>query len=278
MSRILFLLWQCQIKKKSILGEYIMWNDLFSIGPFTVRGYGLMIAVGVMVALLIGVKRAPKLGLEKDHIYNLTFYCFIFGLFGAKLLFGIVEIKKIIEDPSFFLSGEGFVVYGGIIIGILAGYFYCRVKHLEFFRYADIVLPSVAVAQGFGRIGCFLAGCCYGRETDSCFSITFHNSQFAHNDVPLVPTQLISSFCNFALAVGLIIYAKKDRKPGRVAALYLIFYSIGRSIIEVYRDDFRGDFIGPLSVSQFISIFILLLGVFLFFKDSIQKKKSNKEE
>ena len=254
-----------------------MWNDLFSIGPITVHGYGLMIAIGVLVAMFIGVKRAPKLGLEQDHIYNLTFYCLIFGLIGAKLLFGIVEIKKIIEDPSFFLSGEGFVVYGGIIAGILAGYVYCRVKHLEFFRYADIVLPSVAVAQGFGRIGCFLAGCCYGRETDSCLSITFHNSQFAPNGISLIPTQLISSFCNFALAIGLMIYAKKERKPGRVAALYLIFYSIGRSIIEVFRNDFRGDFIGPLSVSQFISIFILIIGVVLFFKDSIFHKKSKNE-
>ena len=254
-----------------------MWNELFSIGPITVHGYGLMIAIGVMVAMLVGIKRAPKLGLEKDHIYNLTFYCLIFGLLGAKLLFGIVEIKKIIEDPTFFLSGEGFVVYGGIISGILAGFIYCRVKRLEFFRYADIVLPSVAIAQGFGRLGCFMAGCCYGRETDSCFSITFHNSQYAPNDVPLVPTQLISSFCLFALVIGLILFAKQSRKPGRVAALYLIFYSIGRSVIEVFRDDYRGDFIGPLSVAQFISIFILIIGVVLFFKDSIFKKRTNKE-
>ena len=255
-----------------------MWNDLFSIGPITIHGYGLMIAVGVMVALLIGVKRAPKLGLDKDHIYNLTFYCLIFGLLGAKLLFGIVEIKEIIKDPSFFFSGEGFVVYGGIISGILTGYIYCRVKKLEFFRYADIVLPSVAVAQGFGRIGCFLAGCCYGREADSCISITFRNSSFAPNDVPLLPTQLISSASLIILATGLIIYANKDRKPGRVAALYLIFYSVGRSIIEIFRNDYRGDFIGPLSISQFISIFILLIGVVLFYKDAIFKKKVNKED
>ncbi len=255
-----------------------MYNDLFSIGPLTVHGYGLMIAVGVMVAMIVGLKRAPKLGLEKDHIYNLTFYCLIFGLLGAKLLFGIVEIKKIIEDPGFFLSGTGFVVYGGIITGVLTGYIYCRVKRIEFFRYADIVLPSVAIAQGFGRVGCFLAGCCYGRETDSCFSITFHSSEFAPNGVKLIPTQLISSFCLFALAIGLILYANKDRKPGRVAALYLIFYSVGRSVIEVFRDDFRGDFIGPFSVSQFISIFILILGVVLFFKDKIFSRKNENNE
>lgn len=255
-----------------------MWNDLFSIGPLTVHGYGLMIAIGVMVALFTGVKRAPKLGLEKDHIYNLTFYSVIFGLLGAKLLYGIVEIKSIIKDPSLLLSGEGFVVYGGIIAGVLAGYVYCKVKHLEFLRYADIVLPSVAIAQGFGRIGCFLAGCCYGRQTSSCFSITFHESGFAPNDIKLVPTQLISSFCDFALAIGLILYAKKEKKSGRVTALYLISYSIGRSIIEVFRNDYRGDFIGPLSVSQFISIFILIFGVVLFFKESIFKGIGKQKE
>ncbi len=255
-----------------------MCNDLFSIGPFTVHGYGLMIAIGVMVALFVGVKRAPKLGLNQDHIYNLTFYCLVFGLLGAKLLFGIVEIKSILKDPSIFLSGTGFVVYGGIIVGVLAGFIYCRVKKLEFFRYADIVLPSVAIAQGFGRIGCFLAGCCYGRETDSWFSITFHNSQMAPNNVALVPTQMISTSCNFALAIGLILYANKEKKPGRVTALYLICYSIGRSIIEVFRNDYRGDFIGPLSVAQFISIFILLIGVVILFKDKIFPKKAKIRE
>lgn len=254
-----------------------MWNDIFSIGPVTVHGYGLMIAIGVMVALLTGIKRAPKLGLNPDHIFNITIYCLIFGLLGAKLLYGIVEFKSVIKNPSLMLSGEGFVVYGGIIVGVMTGFIYCKVKHLEFLRYADIVLPSVAIAQGFGRVGCFLAGCCYGRETHSCFSITFQNSDFAPNGIKLVPTQLISSFCDFALAIVLILYAKKEKKPGRVTALYLILYSIGRSIIEVYRNDYRGDFIGPLSVSQFISIFVMILGIGLYFKDKIFKKTEKQE-
>ena len=64
---------------------------------------------------------------------------------------------------------SGFVVFGGIIGGILTGFLYCRIKGLIFFKYADVILPSVALAQGFGRIGCFLAGCCYGKETESFF-------------------------------------------------------------------------------------------------------------
>lgn len=254
-----------------------MWNDWFSIGPVTVHGYGVMIAIGVMVALVTGIKRAPKFGLDPDHIFNITIYCLIFGMLGAKLLYGIVEIKSVIKDPSLLLSGEGFVVYGGIIAGVFAGFIYCKVKHLKFLRYADIVLPSVAIAQGFGRIGCFLAGCCYGRETDCWYGIVFENSDFAPKGIKVIPTQLISSFCDFALAIILILYAKKERKPGKITALYLILYSIGRSIIEVLRNDYRGDFIGPLSVAQFISIFVLLLGVLLFFKDRIFKKGTMEE-
>ena len=238
-----------------------MWNNLFSIGPITVHGYGLMIAIGVMMAMFIGVKRAPKLGLDKDHIYNLTFYCLIFGLIGAKLLFGIVEIKKIIEDPSFFLSGEGFVVYGGIITGVLTGFIYCRVKHLEFFRYADIVLPSVAVAQGFGRIGCFLAGCCYGVETNSVIGITFTQSQYAINHVDLVPTQLISSGLNFLHFFVLIIIAKRIKVHGVIAGCYLMFYSAGRFILEFFRGDLDRGNVGSISTSQFIAIFTFLFGL-----------------
>ena len=136
-------------------------------------------------------------------------------------------------------------------------------EYLSFIKYFDIVLPSVAIAQACGRIGCFLAGCCYGRETDSFIGITFHNSDFAPNGVPLYPTQLFSSAGCFIIAFVLFAYLKKDRKPGSTGALYLIMYSIGRSVIEIFRNDYRGA-IGVLSTSQFISIFILALGIIIY--------------
>ncbi len=240
-----------------------MYNEILSIGPVTIHGYGLMIAIGVLAALFIGETRAKKRGLSDDAVFSLTFLCAFFGFVSAKILFCIIEFKTLITDPMSVLSSNGFVVYGGIIGGILTAYIYCKMKKLNFWDYFDLVLPSVAVAQGFGRIGCFLAGCCYGRETDSVIGIAFTDSGFAPNGVKLIPTQLISAAGMFLIAGILLIYARKQRRRGRVGALYLILYSIGRFLVEFLRNDYRGE-VGIFSTSQFISIFILALGMVLF--------------
>ena len=242
-----------------------MYENILKIGPITVKGYGLMIAIGVILALFLGEKLAKKRGQEPDMIYNLTFLCAISGFLGAKILFCIVEFDALIKDPMSVLKSNGFVVYGGIIGGILAAAVYLKRKKCNFWDYFDIVLPSVAVAQGFGRIGCFLAGCCYGRETDSCIGIAFTNSRFAPNHVKLIPTQLISSAGMFLIAAVLLWFLKRQKRPGQTGALYLILYSIGRFGVEFLRNDFRGE-IGPFSTSQFISVLILLVGVGLFLR------------
>lgn len=117
--------------------------------------------------------------------------------------------------------------------------------------------------QGFGRIGCFLAGCCYGQETSSPLGITFTYSDFAPNGVSLIPTQEISSLLNFLNFFILINIAKKKKAEGQVGGFYLIFYSIGRFILEFYRGDLERGNVGSLSTSQFIAIFTLIAGILL---------------
>lgn len=237
-----------------------MYNDLLDIGPIHIHSYGVLIAIGILTALFIGEARAKKRNLNGDEIYNLTLCCAVFGFLGAKLLFCIVEWESFLKDPLSLLKSNGFVVYGGIIAGVAAGYGWCRLRRLEFWHYFDIVLPSVAVAQGFGRLGCFMAGCCYGRETDSVFGIAFRNSRFAPNNVKLIPVQLISSLGMFLIAGFLFWYASKPRRKGCVGFLYLILYSVGRFGVEFLRNDHRGE-IGIFSTAQFISIFVVLAGV-----------------
>lgn len=232
-----------------------MYNDLFTIGSVTVHSYGLMIGIGVIVALLVGDYRAKKRGLDGDFVYSLTLITVILGFLGAKILFIITEWSSFIENPTSFISGNGFVVYGGIIAGALTMYGYCKWKKNSLFDYLDLLVPSVALAQGFGRIGCFLAGCCYGRETDSCIGVVFTHSSFAPNNVKLLPTQLIMSAGDFIIAVILLLYAKKQRMRGKVGALYLMLYSVGRFLVEFLRNDDRGA-VGNLSTSQFIAIFV----------------------
>ena len=241
-----------------------MYNDILKIGPLSIHGYGLMIGIGVIVALVVAAKRAKKSGLDTDFVYGLGLVTLVFGFIGAKLLYCIVEIEAFLNEPMQVLSGSGFVLYGGIIGGILAAMVYCKYKKVNFFEYFDLAVPSVAIAQGFGRIGCFLAGCCYGRETDSCIGIMFHNSSIASNGIKLIPTQLFSSAGNFLIALVLLLYARKNRKTGKVGALYLILYSVGRFIIEFFRNDYRGN-VGVLSTSQFISLVILAIGIAMFF-------------
>jgi len=237
-------------------------NELFQIGPLTVYGYGLMIAIGVLVAYSVGEYRAKKRGLDPDSLFWITVSCLVGGIIGAKLLFYIVEIKAIIENPKILLDvTHGFVVYGGIIGGIGVGYLFCKIKKLEFLKYFDLVMPSIAIAQGFGRVGCMFAGCCYGRETDSWFHVIYQASDFAPNGVALIPTQLIMAVLNFVHFFVLVFLAKKVVKhDGQVAGFYLVFYSIGRFFLEYFRNDPRGE-VKMFSTSQFISLFILAAGI-----------------
>ncbi|NLG02235.1 MAG: prolipoprotein diacylglyceryl transferase [Clostridia bacterium] len=257
-----------------------MYNDIVTIGSFTIHGYGLMIGIGFAVAVMLALFRAKKVNLNEDHVYNLSFVAIIFGFISAKLLYAIVDFKAVLQNPSLLVSGSGFVVYGGIIGGILAVMIYCRIKKIYFWEYFDLMIPSVAIAQGFGRIGCFLAGCCYGRETECAIGIAFTHSEYAPNGVKLLPTQLFSSAGMFLITAVLLIYAKKTKKSGTVGALYLILYSIGRFIIEIFRNDYRGNIGGVLSTSQFIACFTLVLGVALFCyrqKDGRQQEKGKNE-
>ena len=241
-----------------------MYNDILTIGPVTIHGYGLMIGLGVMAALLLGDYRAKKFGLNGDHIYGMTFSAVILGFVAARILFIITEWENFLQNPMQYLAGAGFVVYGGIIGGALTIYGFCKIKKIDMLSYLDLMIPSVALAQGFGRIGCFLAGCCYGKETDSFLGVVFTNSDFAPNGVKVLPTQLFMAGGDLIIMAILLWYAAKRPMRGRTSALYLILYSIGRFVIEFLRNDDRGT-VGALSTSQFIAIFTLLAGVLGFF-------------
>lgn len=238
-----------------------MKSELIKLGPFTVHGYGLMIAIGIMAAYMVAEYRAKKQKLNYELIFNLTVWCLVGGILGAKVLYYVTQLKEIISNPKVLLDvTRGFVVYGGIIGGIFAGYLFCKKQKISFLKYFDLVMPSIALAQGFGRLGCFLAGCCYGIETKSHFGIVFPHSEYAPSGVNLVPTQLMSSGLNFLHFLALIIIAKRKKADGQIAGFYLIFYSAGRFILEFFRGDIDRGSVGALSTSQFIAIFMFIIG------------------
>lgn len=256
-----------------------MKNDLLTIGKFTIHGYGLMIAIGVIAAYMVGDYRAKKKGLDQDKLFNMVVIGVIMGFVGSKLLYYITVLPDIIKDPKLLLNfADGFVVYGGIIGGVAAGYLYCKKQGLKFLQYFDLAAPSIALAQGFGRIGCLLAGCCYGLEASCPISIVFHESQFAPNGVPLIPTQIISSGLNFIHFLILIWFSKHVKADGQVSALYLIFYSIGRFVLEFFRGDLVRGSVGALSTSQFISLFICAAGIVLFLVSGRMQKRGEENK
>ena len=244
-----------------------MKNELFSIGPFTVHGYGLMIAIGILVAYVTAEYRAKKHGLDPDKIFYLVIWAVVGGFAGAKVLYFLTRLKDIMENPRVLLDlADGFVVYGGIIGGIYSAMAYCRIKKMPFLKYFDLVMPSVALAQGFGRIGCFLAGCCYGRETQSFLGVVFPANSMAPAGIKVLPTQLFSSAGDFLITAILLLYYKKIKHTGDGGALYMILYGVGRFLMEFLRADDRGN-IGMLSTSQMISIVIVAGAVVLLWQN-----------
>ena len=264
-----------------------MYNDLFSIGPFTIHGYGLMIAIGVVVAMVVSDKRAAKRGLNGELVYGLTIWTIVLGFLCAKVLYIITLFKDFLANPRAFLNGSGFVVFGGIIGGVATIWGYCRLHKVRFIDMFDLVIPSVAIAQGFGRIGCLLAGCCYGKPTNSAIGIVFSHSEYAPNGVKLIPTQIIMSVGDFI--IGGILFWLADRwekrimeerglesRPsgteGRVGLAYLTLYSIGRFFIEFFRDDYRGS-VGVLSTSQFIGILVVAVCAVIYYLRFVRAEK-----
>lgn len=245
-----------------------MHNELFTIGSFTVYGYGLMIMIGFVVAIASSMNmvkqhnRTNKTKLNGDVVLNMAMLAIVFGIIGGKLLYCIVNIERVIKNPTIIISNGGFVVYGGIILGTLACFLFAKKYNIDFLSYTDIILPNVFIAQGFGRIGCFLAGCCYGMEYNGIGSIMFHDSYIAPNNIPLFPSQLISSAFDFVMGIILIVlYFKIKTKRGTTTSLYIILYGIGRFIIEFFRGDIERGFVFGITTSQLISIFAILLWI-----------------
>ena len=236
-----------------------------------------MIAFGVIVAVLVAIYRAKKAGIDPEVVLDLVLIGLICGFGGGKILYLIVEWKDFIKSPMTYLGGGGFVVYGGIILAMIVGAVYFTLKKKDPLIVMDLIMPEVSIAQGFGRIGCFLAGCCYGRITDSVFGVVFPEGSLAPAGVKLIPTQLIMSAGNFLIAGILLIAATKLKKRGQILSLYLILYAIGRFAVEFLRNDHRGA-VGVFSTSQFISLFIVIIGIGLFVWSTIGIKFGIKEE
>ena len=230
----------------------------------TIPMYGVMSALGMLAAfVLLGFTRKHT-RFSEDQALSAALWAIIMGFVGAKVLFWLVEIKQVIADPSYLLHTlrEGFVFYGALIGGLGGVAIYALIKKLPFFSLTDYFIPALVIGHAFGRIGCFFAGCCYGMECETPISVVFPSGGAAPAGVPLLPTQLMESAFLFLLCAFLVWRLTKKKPFGTVSGWYMVLYGAWRFAIEFFRSDERG-FVGQLSTSQFISIFVLLGGVAL---------------
>lgn len=246
-----------------------MYPTLFHIGGFAVHTYGVFIAIGFLFALSLAVREAGRVGEDPEKIVDLSLYILIAAIVGSRLLYVAINWRIFREDPLevFRIWNGGLVFYGGLIVAFLVVMWYLKKHRLNVWKTADILAPSLALGQAIGRIGCFFAGCCYGKACHHWWCVTFtHPESLAPKGVPLHPTQLYSSFNAFLVFLVLIGLRRRKKFEGELCWIYILVYSITRSIIEFFRGDHRGALLGGLlSTSQAIGVVMALVAVFMLF-------------
>ena len=240
-----------------------MFPKLFELGPFTVYTYGVLLAVSYLLGLKLAMSRGRKRGLDSNRVLDLGIYIIIAALVGAKLLLLVVDFDQYTSHPAELLSlaRSGGVFYGGLILAVAVAFWYIAKHGMPFWTTCDVFAPGIALGHVTGRLGCFAAGCCYGRPTDVPWGVIFTNPLAAAQvgtplGIRLHPTQLYEAGAELLILIVLLVTEKRGRRfPGRTFWSYMFFYAVSRYIIEIYRGDPRG--VVPfldVSTSQFISL------------------------
>lgn len=246
---------------------------LFEIGRFPVYTYGVLLAAAYLSGLWLAVRRARARGLDGDKVMDLGIWIIAAALVGAKLLLLVVDFDYYSSNPRELLSmfRSGGVFYGGLIVAVAVAFWYMRRAKLPLWTTTDAFAPGIALGHVIGRLGCFMAGCCYGRPTSAPWAVRFTNPLAAENvgtplDVPLHPTQLYEAGAELLILVLLLATERRGRPfPGRTFWAYLLLYAVSRFVIEFYRGDPRGA-IGMFSTSQVISLVLVPLSVLMLWR------------
>ncbi len=246
-----------------------MYPRLFDLGPVTVYTYGVLLAAAYLAGLQLALVRARARGLDANRVMDLGIYIIVSALVGAKLMLLVVDFNYFSRNPRELMTlvRSGGVFYGGLILAVLVALWYLRRHRMPIWETCDAFAPGIALGHAIGRLGCLMAGCCYGRPTTVRWAITFTDPFAASNvgtplNVPLHPTQLYEAGAELLILIGLLVVERKGRAfPGRTFWGYILLYAISRFVIEFYRGDERGTVFDVLSTSQFISLVLVPLSI-----------------
>jgi phosphatidylglycerol:prolipoprotein diacylglycerol transferase len=240
---------------------------IFQFGSFKLPAYGLLVACGYLAGILYLFRKAGPAGFSKDDLSDLVFYTVLSGMLGAKLFYAVTYWDALGPDllsRALFLLRSfqyGFVFYGGLLAGGTAFFLTARRKKLDALKAADLAAPALALGHAFGRVGCFLAGCCHGGAAGGPLAVTFTNPASEVSPlclgVPLHPVQLYEAAGN--LLIFLVVNAMLSRRlaarlrPGLPVLAYAALYALLRFFLEFLRGDDRGAARLGLSPAQLIS-------------------------
>ncbi|HEU4401834.1 MAG TPA: prolipoprotein diacylglyceryl transferase [Candidatus Polarisedimenticolia bacterium] len=247
---------------------------LGSLGQFTIGTYGLFYALGFLLALRLAVTYARREGIETARIVDLGIVTLLAGFVGAKLLLYLLDLRYYLEHPIEMVRSlrSAGVFYGGFVGATLAAVIYIRRHRLPLARVTDLAAPPLALGQAVGRLGCFAAGCCYGRTCDLPWAVTFTDPRAFELTgvtlgIPLHPTQIYHALADLVILGITVRLMARRRYPGQVFWVYVLLYAIARVVVEAFRGDaVRGLFFGGMvSTSQIIAVpAAILAGVMLY--------------
>ncbi len=245
-----------------------MFPQLFHIGSFPINTYGVFLALAFLGAIMITVRLGARDGLPKERIYDLCLWMLLASLVGSKILMFFTE-PEYRDNPKLLLSLDflrsGGVFYGGLLGAVIAGFFLMKRYKLPWWRTADACAPGIALGNVLGRLGCFSAGCCWGKPTTKPWGVQFtelgHEITGVPTSVHLHPTQLYEAGAMLIVFLFLFWLHGRRRFTGQVILAYAAIYASTRFVIEFFRDDPRGDILGltsltGLSTSQMIGIIV----------------------
>jgi phosphatidylglycerol:prolipoprotein diacylglycerol transferase len=248
-----------------------MYPILFRLDGFSLYAYGSFLILGIVVSGILAILKVRKEGppIPFERLADLFFYSVLSAVIGSRILFVLINFDLYRENPLriFKIWEGGLVFYGGLILAVGVSIGYMRWYRLPILRLFDLIAPLLALGLFFGRIGCYFAGCCYGKETSLPWGIIFTNpNSLARLNVPLHPTQLYDAANGLAIFLLLLWKEKRKTFDGQIFFLFLLLYSITRFFIEMLRGDPRGFIIQDLiSTSQGIGIFLAISAIFMLF-------------